>query len=234
MDVTQLETALLNAVLNARDAMPGGGELTVATADCELDGRDAVCIIIKDTGSGIPATAMQRVFEPFFTTKEIGKGTGLGLSQIHGFAAQAGGRAEIESNEGEGTTLRIHLPRTDKPASGGGPSRPSVCEIAGAGSKILLVDTMTNWRASLRAVEYFTAKSRPPDIVCKRCPARSGELRSSLFAMLSCLGYGRLELPSGRDGGGRDLICSLLAGDRLQRGIVCATGRRSSPFLQAL
>ena len=114
VDPTQLETALLNAAVNARDAMPSGGTLTLSTADGEIDGQPAVCLCIADTGTGIPDDVMQRVFEPFFTTKEVGKGTGLGLSQIHGFAEQAGGQAEIKSRQDEGTTLRILLPRTDK------------------------------------------------------------------------------------------------------------------------
>ena len=114
VDPAQLETALLNAAVNARDAMPGGGELTLSTEDCTFDGKDSVCITVRDTGGGIPKDVVKRVFEPFFTTKEIGKGTGLGLSQIHGFAAQAGGTAEIESEEGKGTSLKIILPRTTK------------------------------------------------------------------------------------------------------------------------
>jgi PAS domain S-box-containing protein len=116
-DLAQLETALLNAVVNARDAMPDGGELTIATSDCDLDGAPAVCIHVRDTGPGIPPEVLGRVFEPFFTTKEVGKGTGLGLSQIHGFAAQAGGRAEISSTVGEGTTVSIILPRTNEPVT---------------------------------------------------------------------------------------------------------------------
>jgi len=115
VDPTQLESALLNAAVNARDAMPNGGTLTLSTWDCELNGKAAVCIGIADSGTGIPSDKLARVFEPFFTTKEIGKGTGLGLSQIHGFAEQAGGRAEIQSAEGKGTTLHILLPRSEKP-----------------------------------------------------------------------------------------------------------------------
>lgn len=117
VDPTQLETALLNAAVNARDAMPGGGALTIATSDCFHAEQPAICIAISDTGQGIAPEKLSRVFEPFFTTKDVGKGTGLGLSQIHGFAEQAGGRAEIESSVGKGTTLRIILPRTDKPVS---------------------------------------------------------------------------------------------------------------------
>ena len=115
VDVGQLEASLLNAAVNARDAMPDGGKLTIGTSDSRHEGKPAICISITDTGSGISKEALGRVFEPFFTTKEVGKGTGLGLSQIHGFAAQAGGRCEIVSREGEGTTVRIFLPRTDKP-----------------------------------------------------------------------------------------------------------------------
>ena len=121
-DPTQLETALLNAAINARDAMPDGGTLTISTANRPgEDGGDMVSVALTDTGEGIPPAVMERVFEPFFTTKPVGKGTGLGLSQIHGFAAQTGGRAEVESTEGVGTTLRLVLPRSDKPLA----SRPA-------------------------------------------------------------------------------------------------------------
>ena len=114
VDVAQLETAILNAAVNARDAMVGGGKLTLSTRKVRDHEEDFVALSISDTGSGMPADVVERAFEPFFTTKEVGKGTGLGLSQIHGFAAQAGGRAEIRSNEGEGTTITLILPRTDK------------------------------------------------------------------------------------------------------------------------
>jgi PAS domain S-box-containing protein len=138
VDPTQLETALLNAAVNARDAMPSGGTLTLSTFDCQLDDQPGVCIGISDTGTGIPQEALSRVFEPFFTTKEIGKGTGLGLSQIHGFAEQAGGRAEIESREDEGTMVRILLPRTAKPLSEKRGQMPHV-QLPG-GLKVLLVE----------------------------------------------------------------------------------------------
>ncbi|MEA3045393.1 MAG: hypothetical protein QOH47_3231 [Sphingomonadales bacterium] len=110
-DPAQLEAALLNAAINARDAMPGGGVLTLATANAPETGE--VRISICDTGEGMPREVLERAFEPFFTTKSVGKGTGLGLSQIHGFAAQTGGRAEIESAPGRGTIVRIFLPRTE-------------------------------------------------------------------------------------------------------------------------
>ncbi|HEX8308334.1 MAG TPA: PAS domain S-box protein [Allosphingosinicella sp.] len=114
VDLAQLETALLNAAFNARDAMPEGGTLCLATRHLSGEGRGEVMVEIADTGSGMSPEVLDRAFEPFFTTKPVGEGTGLGLSQIHGFAAQAGGRAEIRSAPGEGTSVRIILPATDK------------------------------------------------------------------------------------------------------------------------
>jgi len=114
VDLAQLETALLNAAFNARDAMPEGGRLTLTTRHLPGEGGGEVMVEIADTGSGMAAEVLDRAFEPFFTTKPVGEGTGLGLSQIHGFAAQAGGRAEIRSASGEGTAVRIVLPATDK------------------------------------------------------------------------------------------------------------------------
>ena len=137
-DPTHLETAILNAAINARDAMPDGGRITISTTNCPDQKGDMVCVAITDTGEGIPKDLMDRVFEPFFTTKPVGKGTGLGLSQIHGFAAQTGGRAEIESAEGEGTTIRLVLPRTAKAMS----SAPvgSLAAPIPEGLRVLLVE----------------------------------------------------------------------------------------------
>ncbi|MFC0204024.1 PAS domain S-box protein [Novosphingobium soli] len=121
-DPNQLESAILNLVINARDAMPGGGKLTIETCNTHLDShytareRDVrpgqyVCIAITDTGCGMTADAAARAFEPFFTTKPIGQGTGLGLSMIYGFARQSEGYARIYSEEGQGTTVKLYLPR---------------------------------------------------------------------------------------------------------------------------
>jgi PAS domain S-box-containing protein len=117
VDLAQLETALLNAAFNARDAMPDGGRLTLTTRRAPGEAGE-VMVEIADTGTGMTAEVRDRAFEPFFTTKPVGEGTGLGLSQIHGFAAQAGGRAEIRSAAGEGTAIRIVLPATDQPLRG--------------------------------------------------------------------------------------------------------------------
>jgi len=115
VDRTQLEAAVLNAAVNARDAMPKGGRLVIATRVEDQGPGRFLRLSISDDGLGMPQRVAERAFEPFFTTKEVGKGTGLGLSQIHGFAAQAGGKAEIESLEGEGTTISILLPVTLDP-----------------------------------------------------------------------------------------------------------------------
>jgi signal transduction histidine kinase len=114
-DPNQLELAILNLAINARDAMPGGGSLTVRVGrrmapDPTLTDVQYVVAEFSDTGSGIPANVITRVFDPFFTTKPIGKGTGLGLSQVYGIARQTGGTARIESEEGRGTTVRLWLP----------------------------------------------------------------------------------------------------------------------------
>ncbi|HEX8580107.1 MAG TPA: PAS domain S-box protein [Allosphingosinicella sp.] len=145
VDPAELETAIINATFNARDAMPEGGALTIATADV-AEGEDGMlAIAIRDTGTGMPKDVLERAFEPFFTTKPVGKGTGLGLSQIHGFAAQAGGRAEVDSVEGEGTTVRILLPRSIKKLAAAADERDAAALPQGL--KVLLVEDNEQVRA---------------------------------------------------------------------------------------
>ncbi|WP_142848183.1 PAS domain-containing protein [Telmatospirillum sp. J64-1] len=121
-DPNQLESAILNLVINARDAMPDGGQLTIETGNAQLDDAFAarqrevkpgeyVCLCVTDTGTGMTPDVMARAFDPFFTTKPIGQGTGLGLSMIYGFARQSEGYAKIYSEVGRGTTVKLYLPR---------------------------------------------------------------------------------------------------------------------------
>jgi signal transduction histidine kinase/ActR/RegA family two-component response regulator len=146
IDSSQLELALLNIAVNARDAMPEGGVITVAAenlsgvADGELQG-DFVHLSITDTGEGIAPDLLSRVFEPFFTTKEVGRGTGLGLSQVYGFAHSSGGDIRITSTQGKGATVSLYLPRSQaaalpEPAK---PAPPALTAVTGKG-KILLVE----------------------------------------------------------------------------------------------
>src|SRR6202011_82245 len=120
-DPNQLESALLNLAINARDAMPDGGKLTIATANARIDSLtadtpallpgDYICIEVTDTGVGMSAEVAARAFDPFFTTKPIGQGTGLGLSMIYGFARQSNGHATRDTRVGRGTSIRLYLPR---------------------------------------------------------------------------------------------------------------------------
>jgi PAS domain S-box-containing protein len=120
IDAGQLENAVLNLAVNARDAMPNGGKLTIETANAEFAADEAspeikpgqyVMIAVGDSGVGMPPDVLARAFEPFFTTKDVGKGTGLGLSMVYGFVKQSGGHARIQSEVGNGTVVRLYMPR---------------------------------------------------------------------------------------------------------------------------
>lgn len=144
VDRAELELALVNLAVNARDAMPGGGRLEIvarrATAEeaPECAGPLRVALMVSDTGEGIPADIAQRVFEPFFTTKGPGRGTGLGLAQVYGFAAQANGVARLGSVPGVGTTVTLYLPGTDRPA---GETEPADAQsLPAVGGHVLLVE----------------------------------------------------------------------------------------------
>jgi signal transduction histidine kinase/CheY-like chemotaxis protein len=146
IDLSQIETALLNIAINARDAMPGGGILLFETANVsacppeEMAGRDCVLVSVHDTGTGMSPDVMEHAFEPFFTTKEVGRGTGLGLSMVFGVVHQSGGVVRLRSELARGTTVLIYLPRAAHAALPATGRDASAGVQSGAGAHILVVD----------------------------------------------------------------------------------------------
>ena len=151
VDPAQLESAVLNMCLNARDAMPDGGRLTLETANVHLDQDYArrhlevspgqyVMIAVSDTGHGMEPAIADRVFEPFFTTKEVGQGTGLGLSMVYGFVKQSRGHIKLYTEPGRGTTLKVYLPRARGAGSEPDQSPAETRNLPGAGERVLVVE----------------------------------------------------------------------------------------------
>ena len=177
VDANQLESALLNLAVNARDAMPSGGRLTIETENAHLDeahasaqeakAGDYVSIAVTDTGTGMSRDVLQKAFEPFFTTKDFGKGSGLGLSQAYGFMRQSGGHVRIDSEVGSGTTVRLYLPR-----------------IADEADAIPAVDAEALPRGSIDRL-ILVVEDDP-------------EVRAHAVTMLRELGYGVVEAMDGR------------------------------------
>jgi len=161
-DPGQLQNVLLNLVVNAQDAMPNGGRLTIETGNARLDDDYAaahaevtpgqyVMLAVSDTGKGIPPELLTRVFEPFFTTKDVGKGTGLGLSMVYGFVKQSRGHVKIYSEVGQGTTVRVYLPRAAETADqAAAPAAPR--DLSGRGETILMVEDDPDMRTLARAL----------------------------------------------------------------------------------
>lgn len=162
IDPSQLEAAVLNLCINARDAMSGGGRLVIETANVRLDGDyagqnadvvagDYVMVAVSDTGVGIAPAHLSRVFDPFFTTKEIGKGTGLGLSMVYGFVKQSRGHVKVYSEVGVGTVVKLYLPRSDSAPRPIEKHEAALADLAGT-EKILLVEDDDLVRAHAESV----------------------------------------------------------------------------------
>ena len=196
-DATQVEMAVLNLAINARDAMTGAGTdagaLTVATAlrrvedDPELASGDYVELAVADTGAGMDAETLARAFDPFFTTKGVGKGTGLGLSQVYGVARQTGGAVRIDSRVGEGTTVRILLPRTDAPVRVDTDEAAMAGEAQGTVATVLVVDDDPDVRRvlvdALDALGYLVVEAEDGPIGLEMIDAQCPDLLLVDFAM---------------------------------------------------
>ncbi len=167
VDRAQLEAALLNLAVNARDAMADGGDLSITVGTQELDETkvenpgDFVAISVRDTGIGMAPEVLQRVFEPFFTTKESGKGTGLGLSMVYGFVQQSHGHVEIDSAPNEGTTIRLYLPRAHGTAETLSEKQARDAVPFGAGQTVLVVED----NPAVRQVAISTLSSLGFDVI---------------------------------------------------------------------
>jgi PAS domain S-box-containing protein len=170
-DLSEVENAIINLAVNARDAMPDGGRLLIETQNAHLDAQyastnvdvtpgDYVSIVVSDTGSGIPPQIIERVFEPFFTTKDVGHGSGLGLSTVYGFAKQSRGHVKIYSELGHGTSVKLYLPRADHRAGIDVVTSTAVKTQAAGGETILVVED----DCSVRQVAVSVLKSLGYDV----------------------------------------------------------------------
>ena len=176
-DPGQIEQILMNLAVNSRDAMPGGGKLTIETADVELDEEFArnhfptkpgsyVMLAVNDTGCGMTPEVMVHIFEPFFTTKEKGKGTGLGLATVYGIVKQSGGYIWVDSEPGKGTTVKIYLPRVEQPAEVLASPEPLTSPALGTETVLLVED-----ESSVRLLTYRILEEQGYKIL----QARNGE-----------------------------------------------------------
>jgi signal transduction histidine kinase/ActR/RegA family two-component response regulator len=197
IDANQIENAILNLAINARDAMPEGGTLTLETANLRvgqlhrpggLEPGDYVVIAVADTGTGMSDDVKAKAFEPFFTTKEVGKGSGLGLSQVYGVVRQSGGAVELDSTPGCGTTVRLYLPRARarRPEPSGEPGRRLESAV-NRGKRVLVVDDDDDVReavvALLTRLGYEAAAVPSAAAALERFAAEAFDLALVDFAM---------------------------------------------------
>lgn len=184
VDQTQFEQVIINLAVNARDAMPDGGLLRIATGNCSftesrqlradavMPPGDYVHIEVTDTGTGIPPEIIGRIFDPFFSTKDVGAGTGLGLATVYGIIKQTGGFITVESLPGEGTTFRIYLPRHDAPAEEVAPVRDRSGDLTGSGTILLVED-----EDPVRLFGARALRNKGYQVI----EARSGEIAVDIF-----------------------------------------------------
>jgi PAS domain S-box-containing protein len=190
-DPAQLEQVILNLAVNARDATPDGGALTMETANVELDdqyvlrrpvvkGGAYVMLTVSDTGVGFDEEIRSRIFEPFFTTKEHGHGTGLGLSTVYGIIKQSGGYIWAYSEPGQGSTFKVYLPRVEAETTTGSPSSETTAEASSGGETVLLVEDEASVRAPLRRglerLGYRVLEASNAEAAIKVCEQRGEEI----------------------------------------------------------
>jgi CheY-like chemotaxis protein len=268
-DQPQIEAAIVNLALNARDAMPDGGKLTIETGNAYLD--DAYCrsqpdvrpgqyamVAVTDTGRGMSQELIEHAFEPFFTTKPAGQGTGLGLSQVYGFVKQSGGHVKIYSEIGQGTTVKVYLPRIAGPAAMETPiESPALADLAAAGESVLVVEDDDQVRSyvveTLRALNYVVDEAptaeRALEISGNRTfallltdvvlPGANGrELADRLLSqqprlkVLYMTGYSRNAIVhNGRLDPGVEMIQKPVTGSELARKVRAVLGMASQPSL---
>ena len=197
VDETQLENALLNLAINARDALPEGGKLTIETANMEIDADYAdlheevvpgqyVLVSVTDNGIGMTEATQNHAFEPFFTTKTSGKGSGLGLSMVYGFIKQSGGHIKIYSEAGEGTFIKMYLPRASQKPANGLVQETTAEELAAKGERVLVVEDDENVRAitveMLESVGYRVIEAADADTAIALVDALQEDFPVLLFS----------------------------------------------------
>jgi CheY-like chemotaxis protein len=191
VDGNQLENAILNLAINARDAMPNGGRLEISTSVADVPEGNLthpeaapgkyVCIAVRDHGVGMSSDVLERAIEPFFSTKEVGQGTGLGLSTVYGFVRQSGGHLVLESREGMGTCVELYLPRAELPAEQVGPKSGNAGLATGRGERVLLCED----DEGVRLFSSETLRDLGYNVI------EAGDAKSALDALIEC---GRIDL----------------------------------------
>jgi CheY-like chemotaxis protein len=210
-----LTQVLLNLAVNARDAMPAGGQLVISAAIVERDTRRWAQLCVRDQGSGISDEVLAHVFEPFFTTKQVGRGSGLGLATVYGIVRQHGGEIEVETEIGQGTCFEIVLPIDDADTSGvRAQTRPTL--VKGKGETVLLVEDEPAVRALVRTVLTQYGYT----VLTAETGARAIELWTAHTAEIDLL-LTDVVLPGGLDG---VELAVLLRHDRPELGILLTSG----------